>query len=761
MGLERIGKYQVVAKIGEGAMGEVYKARDPLLNRNVAIKTISASLAADPQFKERFRREAQSAASLNHPNIVTVYEYGDDAGVTYIAMEFLEGVDLREAIRAKALGHLGRKLEVMEQISEGVASAHAKGIVHRDLKPGNVHIQPSGHIKILDFGLAKLGASELTRSGTVMGTPHYMSPEQLRGQKADARADVFSLGAIFYEILSGQRAFENQPMHEVLARLRDREAVPLRKRAPATPALLVDVVERAMAREPSNRFKDAGELSRALVHAREELAGETLAAPLSPEDASERTLLQSAGATILEPRPKSRTSVIGSSALDMGGHHEPQRTMRPEATMAAGPPTEIRSRLGPLAVGAVVLAIGAVAAVGFWLRQRTVAPSGAGATAAPAAQDQLGMITLDLANSKLELARTEYENHDYAAAAASAREALGLDPTNADAKALVEQAEKAQKDLDAAVAEARAAAARGDTSSATAALGRVLALDSRHPVAAELSQSLNQSFRQQAEDARRQTAASRAAADKLRASALPEYVAAAKLTAEADGVFQREQFTAAAQKYLASRDGFEAARRAAESRAAEAARAAEAVRLAEQARAEAARQASLNPQQPRPTYVPPAVTTTTLPSARTQPSAVPSIAPSLAPTAQPTAVASASIPSPAAASASAADPRMAEIDRVLTSYKHAYEALDVAALRAVMDLSPQQEKGLREAFKAFKSYGLDITPIATSFEPDGRATVRVSRQDIINGQKRSPMRQVFVLGRQGDGWRIVSYSFEK
>jgi serine/threonine protein kinase len=761
MGLEQIGKYQVVAKIGEGAMGEVYKARDPLLNRNVAIKTISASLAADPQFKERFRREAQSAASLNHPNIVTVYEYGDDAGVTYIAMEFLEGVDLREAIRAKALGHLGRKLEVMEQISEGVASAHAKGIVHRDLKPGNVHIQPSGHIKILDFGLAKLGASELTRSGTVMGTPHYMSPEQLRGQKADARADVFSLGAIFYEILSGQRAFENQPMHEVLARLRDREAVPLRKRAPATPALLVDVVERAMAREPSNRFKDAGELSRALVHAREELAGETLAAPLSPEDASERTLLQSAGATILEPRPKSRTSVIGSSALDMGGHHEPQRTMRPEATMAAGPPTEIRSRLGPLAVGAVVLAIGAVAAVGFWLRQRTVAPSGAGATAAPAAQDQLGMITLDLANSKLELARTEYENHDYAAAAASAREALGLDPTNADAKALVEQAEKAQKDLDAAVAEARAAAARGDTSSATAALGRVLALDSRHPVAAELSQSLNQSFRQQAEDARRQTAASRAAADKLRASALPEYVAAAKLTAEADGVFQREQFTAAAQKYLASRDGFEAARRAAESRAAEAARAAEAVRLAEQARAEAARQASLNPQQPRPTYVPPAVTTTTLPSARTQPSAVPSIAPSLAPTAQPTAVASASIPSPAAASASAADPRMAEIDRVLTSYKHAYEALDVAALRAVMDLSPQQEKGLREAFKAFKSYGLDITPIATSFEPDGRATVRVSRQDIINGQKRSPMRQVFVLGRQGDGWRIVSYSFEK
>src|SRR4029453_8400283 len=295
MDLERIGKYQVVAKIGEGAMGEVYKARDPLLNRNVAIKTISSPLAAAPQFKERFKREAQSAAQLNHPTIVTVYEFGDDAGITYIAMEFLEGVDLREAIRAKALGHLGRKLEVMEQITEGVASAHARGIVHRDLKPGNVHIQPSGHIKILDFGLAKLGPSELTRSGTVMGTPHYMSPEQLRGQKADARADVFSLGAIFYEILSGQRAFENQPMHEVLARLRDREPVPLRKRAPATPALLVDIVERAMAREPGNRFKDAGELSRALVHAPQGRAGETLAAPLSPEEASDGATPQAGG----------------------------------------------------------------------------------------------------------------------------------------------------------------------------------------------------------------------------------------------------------------------------------------------------------------------------------------------------------------------------------------------------------------------------------------------------------------------------------
>ena len=291
----------------------------------------------------------------------------------------------------------------------------------------------------------------------------------------------------------------------------------------------------------------------------------------------------------------------------------------------------------------------------------------------------------------------------------------------------------------------------------------MLALDSRHPVAAELSQSLNQSFRQQAEDARRQTAASRAAADKLRASALPEYVAAAKLTGEADAVFQREQFTAAAQKYLASRDGFEAARRAAESRAAEAARAAEAQRLADQARAEAARQASLNLQQPRLTYVPPAVTTTTVPSARTQPSAAPSIAPSLAPT--PAADGGREQrralrrPPPPLPPRTRAWPRSTGCSRATSMPTR---RSDVAALARRDGPEPAAgEGGCAEAFKAFKSYGLDITPIATSFEADGRATVRVSRQDIINGQKRSPMRQVFVLGRQADGWRIVSYSFEK
>jgi len=749
MSLDRIGKYRIVAKIGEGAMGQVYKAHDPLLNRFVALKTISEGLAADPQFKERFIREAQSAAGLNHPNIITVYDFGEEAGLTYMAMEFLEGVDLREAIRARTLGHLGRKLEVMEQLCEGVGFAHSRGVVHRDLKPGNIHIQPSGHVKVLDFGLARLGASDMTKTGTVMGTPHYMSPEQLKGQRADARSDVFSLGAIFYELLSGVRAFEGQAMHEVLQRMRDRDPVPLRRRAPATPVALAELVERAMAREPEARYQDAAEMGRVLAHARDELAGETLAGPGARGDAAERTLLQAAGETILEPTPRPRVS--GTSALDVGRQHlETSRTVRPDATVAAGPVTVVGSRRRPLMVGAVALALGAVA-VGVWLRPRTQAPEGPQAPAA-GTQDEIGMITDVVVTGKLELARADLDNRDYAAAATSAREALQLDPQNADAKVLLERAERTQAELDAAVAEARAAVARGDTTLATTALGHVLRLDPRHPVADELKSSLNQSFRQQAEDARRLTAGARTVADAALAGGLPAFAAARTLLAEAEVSFGREEFTVAAQKFLAARDGFDAARRAAET---------------SRAAAEAARQASLAAAAPRPSpfAAQPPVTTLPAPPPATLPA--PSAPPSAAPTALPTA-ASVPVPSPSAPiptatvpTAPGIDARIGEIERVLSAYERAYETLNVDAFRSVMDVSPELEKGLRGAFEGFKSYEVEMSGARVDFDAEGSASVRVLRVDTVNGRRQPAKKQRFVLSRRGDSWRIVSYAFER
>ena len=305
MNLNHIGKYRVVGKIGKGAMGEVYKAHDPLLNRFVALKTITVTLASDPDFKKRFQREAQSAAALNHPNIITVFDFGEEQGITYMAMELLEGVDLREAIRGKALGHLGRKLEVMQQILEGLAFAHSRGVVHRDLKPGNIHLQPTGHVKILDFGLARaLGASDMTKTGTVMGTPHYMSPEQVRGQKADARSDVFSLGSVFYEILSQHRPFEADSVAAVLQHILEQEPDPIRKWDAEVPPSCVALVERALLKEPARRYADAGEMLHALVEAREDIGGETMTAPHPAQ--AEQTMLQGEDATLIEPSPRPR-----------------------------------------------------------------------------------------------------------------------------------------------------------------------------------------------------------------------------------------------------------------------------------------------------------------------------------------------------------------------------------------------------------------------------------------------------------------------
>jgi hypothetical protein len=267
----------------------------------------------------------------------------------------------------------------------------------------------------------------------------------------------------------------------------------------------------------------------------------------------------------------------------------------------------------------------------------------------------------------------------------------------------------------------------------------VLALDPRHPVADKLSGELNRFFRGQAEDARGQAHNARAAAEAARASGEADFRRAAALLTSADDLTGREQYAVAAQKYLESRNAFEVARTSAEARKA----------------------ASLP--SPSPSILA-RVTPTAPPTvAPTVPTAPPAPATTSTPLPAPTVAALVPTPSPSAAlpAAPVLDARMAEIERLLSGYERAYETLDVSALGSVMDLGADQEKRMREAFKAFKSYGLDITPIATSFEADGRATVRVSRQDIINGQKRSPMRQVFVLGRQGDGWRIVSYSFEK
>ncbi len=271
-----IGKYAVVGKIGQGAMGEVFKARDPILDRFVAVKTIAPAAAAqwDDALGERFQREARAAAGLNHPNIVTVYDFGAENGSFYMAMELLDGTDLAELLRRRALVDLEARLALIEQICDAMAFAHSRTVVHRDLKPANIQVLPNGRVKIMDFGLAHSGEPQATSSGWILGTPHYMSPEQVRGERADVRSDVFSLGALFYEVLTYQRPFPAESVHAVLFQVLERQPLPVRSWDPAIPLLLDRTIQKALAKSPERRFASAGEMRECLRGVRAVLKGE-------------------------------------------------------------------------------------------------------------------------------------------------------------------------------------------------------------------------------------------------------------------------------------------------------------------------------------------------------------------------------------------------------------------------------------------------------------------------------------------------------
>jgi eukaryotic-like serine/threonine-protein kinase len=226
---DKLGRYEIRSKLGAGGMGEVYRARDERLNRDVAIKVLPPSLIENADRLHRFEQEAQAASALNHPNILVIYDVGSNANAPYVVSELLEGESLRDRLSDGPLSSR-KAIEYATQIGRGLAAAHAKGIVHRDLKPDNLFITTSDHIKILDFGLAKLvqptreEASQTdvatrkvhTDPGTVMGTVGYMAPEQVRGRAVDHRADIFALGAVLYEMLSGRRAFHADSAIETL-----------------------------------------------------------------------------------------------------------------------------------------------------------------------------------------------------------------------------------------------------------------------------------------------------------------------------------------------------------------------------------------------------------------------------------------------------------------------------------------------------------------------------------------------------------------
>jgi serine/threonine-protein kinase len=260
-----IGRYEVLEKVGEGGMGVVYRAFDPVLRRVVAVKVISAVMAPRSEIRERFFREARAAGQLTHKNIIVIHDLGEEQGQPYLSMEYLSGVSLEQWMRHSGRLPLDEALHIAYESCQGLDYAHAHGVIHRDIKPANLFITEDGELKILDFGLARLDTSDLTRSDSVMGTANYMPPELVKGERVDHRADVFAVGAVLYELVSGHKAFAADSIATTLFRIVQESPPPLPSYDPSIPRELVEIVDRALAKRREDRYQSIGEMGRDLV----------------------------------------------------------------------------------------------------------------------------------------------------------------------------------------------------------------------------------------------------------------------------------------------------------------------------------------------------------------------------------------------------------------------------------------------------------------------------------------------------------------
>jgi serine/threonine-protein kinase len=257
--LERLGRYQIIEVLGYGAMGVVYQARDPLLDRTVALKAVDLELSGEDSaaFERRFYREARSAGRLNHSNIVTIHDVGKSDSVAYIAMELLQGQSLRDILDSGVVLPPEKIVDISAQVADGLAFAHENGVIHRDIKPANVMVLDSGRVKITDFGIALLPMGSRTLAGTVFGSPKYMSPEQVVGDDVDGRADVFSLGAVLYELLTGFAPFFGGDLDAVLSRVVGEMPAAPSSRNKSIPPAFDYIVGKAMAKDPAERYATA------------------------------------------------------------------------------------------------------------------------------------------------------------------------------------------------------------------------------------------------------------------------------------------------------------------------------------------------------------------------------------------------------------------------------------------------------------------------------------------------------------------------
>jgi serine/threonine protein kinase len=302
-----IGRYRILDELGRGAMGVVYRAEDPSLDRVVALKTISLGDTDEDRkaYEKRFMLEAKAAGKLTHPNIVTIFDYGEEEDTAYMAMELLEGQDLRARIRQGDIPPM-EAVEIALQIADGLGFAHEYGVVHRDIKPGNIMLLERGAVKIMDFGIARMRHVDSTKTSTgmVLGTPRYMSPEQITGQPVDQRSDIFSLGTVLYEMLTQTSLFAGQDVNQIAHNVANAEPAPPSRSNPELPQMLDFIVARALKKDASVRYQDAYEMAADLRDVLAEMRGKAPKRGERGDDAEKtQTLKMAPGADKLPVAP--------------------------------------------------------------------------------------------------------------------------------------------------------------------------------------------------------------------------------------------------------------------------------------------------------------------------------------------------------------------------------------------------------------------------------------------------------------------------
>ncbi len=322
--ISQLGRYEILGELGQGAMGVVYKARDPLIDRVVAIKTINLSLALDEkeEYEARFYQEAKAAGRLNHPNIVTIYDVGKSGDIAYIAMEFLEGRELRDILNDRALLPIDQVLNIVAQVAQGLAYAHEHDIIHRDVKPSNIMVIRDGHAKITDFGIARMAsASVRTQTGMVLGSPKYMSPEQVMGKSIDQRSDIFSLGVMLYEMLTGQAPFTGENVNAIMYQTLNAVPAPPNTLNPEVPEMVNFIVAKALAKAVEDRYQNAKDFAVDLRTCCDALPHSTQQVDLSrssnaTDKKSPDTVDIGVRMSVGEEEPKSASNIRLSKAFD-------------------------------------------------------------------------------------------------------------------------------------------------------------------------------------------------------------------------------------------------------------------------------------------------------------------------------------------------------------------------------------------------------------------------------------------------------------